>query len=337
MRKLIAVIGVLAVLSATSFAGGSGDKGKAPAKIEKVTLQIEGSAVPYYLPIFNAIDKGYFAAEGLEVEYLFGNAADITKNVAVGNVQFGFPNGEPVIMARSQGIPVVVVHSTLQHGLGATIFLKDSGIAKPEDLKGKTVGITSLGSPNYVQLQVLLEQHGLSIKDVKVEVIGTEAIIPALVNKRVDAICFSMLRTFELKSQNIAVEEFRSDAFLPSFGNVVVVGESYLAKNKATVQKFVRALNKSMTELSEPAAVKTAVVAAIEKHTPTYKGREDYMASIISSVYAGYLWTSDDTKAKGFGYGNAERWQKTADIMQKFGTITQAVNAKDFVVADVLK
>lgn len=325
MRKFAVVVAsALLALSAVSAA-------------DKVTLQIEGSAVPYYLPIFNAIDKGYFAAEGLDVEYLFGNAADIAKNVAVGNVQFGFPNGEPVILARSQGIPVVVVHSTLQHGLGATIFLKESGIAKPADLKGKTVAVTSLGSPNYVQLQVLMEQNGLSIKDLKVEIVGTEAIVPALVNKRVDAICFSMLRTFELKSQNIAVDEFRSDAFLPSFGNVVVVGEAYLAKNKAAVQKFVRALNRSMTELSDPAKVKPAVAAAIEKHTPTFKGREDYMASIISSVYAGYLWTSDDTKKFGFGYGSADRWQKTADIMQKFGIIGQAVKAKDFVVADVLK
>jgi NitT/TauT family transport system substrate-binding protein len=325
MRKLVAVVGLIAL--ACSFAFGA----------DKVTLQIEGSAVPYYLPIFNAIEKGYFAAEGLDVDYMFGNAADIAKNVAVGNVQFGFPNGEPVILARSQGIPVVVVHSTLQHGLGATIFLKDSGISKPADLKGRTVAITSLGSPNYVQLQVLLEQNGLSIKDVKTEIVGTEAIVPALVNKRVDAICFSMLRTFELKSQNIAVDEFRSDAFLPSFGNVVVVGEGYLAKNKAAVQKFVRALDRSMTELSDPSKVKAALLLTMDKHTPTYKGREDYMASIISSVYAGYLWTSDDTKKFKYGYGNADRWQKTADIMQKFGIITQPVKAKDFVVADVLK
>ena len=31
-----------------------------------------GSAVPYYLPIFNAIEKGYFTEEGLEVNYMVG-------------------------------------------------------------------------------------------------------------------------------------------------------------------------------------------------------------------------------------------------------------------------
>jgi len=331
------IVLVLIVSAALLFAAGAKEQTSATKQVQKVTIQIEGSAVPYYAPIFNAMEKGYFKEEGLDVQYMFGNAADITKNVAVGNVEFGFPNGEPVILARSQGIPVVVVHTTLQHGLGATIFLKSRGITKPADLKGKSVGITSFGSPNYVQLQVLLEMNGLSINDVKVEIIGTEAIVPALVNKRVDAICFSMLRTYELKSQNIDVDEFRSDEFLPSFGNVLVVGKSYLEKNKPAVQAFVRALNKSLTELADQAKVKSAVSLVIEKHTPTFKGREDYMANIISSVYAGYLWKSEDTEKFGYGYGNVERWQKTADILLRYGIIKQAVNAKDFVVPEILK
>ena len=336
MKKAIVFL-VLITAASLLFAAGAKESDASQKQARKVTIQIEGSAVPYYAPIFNAIEKGYFADEGLDVQYMFGNAADITKNVAVGNVEFGFPNGEPVIAAISQDIPVSIVHSTLQHGLGATIFLKSSGIAKPSDLKGKTIAITSLGSPNYVQLQVLLEQNGLSLNDVKIEIVGTEAIVPALVNKRVDAICFSMLRTFELRSQNIDVDEFRSDTFLPSFGNVLVVGKDFLSKNLPTVQAFVRALNKSLTELSDPSKVKAAVSLVIDKHTPTYKGREDYMANIISSVYADYLWKSPDTVKYGFGYGNVERWQKTADIMLRFDTIKKAVSMKDFVVPEILK
>jgi len=179
---------------------------------------------------------------------------------------------------------------------------------------------------------VLLEQNGLSIKDVKIEVIGTEAIVPALVNKRVDAICFSMLRTFELKSQGIAVDEFRSDAFLPSFGNVLVVGKNFLDQNKPQIQKFVRALNKSLQYVSKPENIKEATKITIDKYTPTYKDQADYVASIMTSVYAGYLWTSEDTQKNGFGYGNVDRWQQTVNIMQKFGIITKPVNAKDFVI-----
>lgn len=299
---------------------------------QKVTLQIEGSAVPYYIPIYMGIELGYFEEEGLEVDYLFGSASDIIRNVAVGNVEFGFPNGEPVITARAQGIPVNVIHTTYQHGLGSTIFLKESGIETPQDLKGKKVAITGYGSPNYVQLQILLKKNGLSLNDIQLEIVGTEAIVPALVNKRVDAICFSMLRTFELRYQGIEVDEFKSDEFLPSFGNVVVTGDKILNENRDLAVRFTRALSRVMAYLSDSENMKEATVMAIAKYAPTYIGREEYMADILSEIYAGYLWQSEDTKAFGFGFGNVEKWQQTIDIMREYDLITTDVNAADFVI-----
>ena len=302
------------------------------AMAEKVTVQIEGSAVPYYVPMFMGIELGYFKAEGLDVDYFFGSASDIVRNVAVGNVEFGFPNGEPVITALSQDIPVNVIHTTYQHGLGSTLFLKDSGITTPADLKGKKIAVTSYGSSNYVQLQVLLKKNGMTLDDIDLQIIGTEAIVPALVNKRVDAICFSMLRTFELAYQGIEVGEFRSDEFLPSFGNVVITGDKLLKDNRELAVRFTRALSRVMAYLSDPENMKTAAALTIEKYSPTYAGREDYIAAVLSEVYAGYLWQSADTAAFGFGFGNVEKWQNSIDLMKEYDIIKKDVKATDFVI-----
>ena len=194
------------------------------------------------------------------------------------------------------------------------------------------MAITSYGSSNYVQIQVLLKKNGMTLNDIQLEIIGTEAIVPALVNKRVDAICFSMLRTFELRYQGIEVEEFRSDEFLPSFGNVLVTGDKILKDNKDLAVKFVSALNKVMTYLSDTENMLKATYTAIEKYTPTYAGREEYMAAILSDIYAGYLWQSEDTEAFGFGYGNVQRWQDSIDIMKEYQIITSDVKASDFIV-----
>lgn len=299
---------------------------------EKVTIQIEGSAVPYYIPIYMGIELGFFAEEGLEVDYLFGSASDVIRNTAVGNVEFGFPNGEPVITARAQGIPVNVIHTTYQHGLGSTIFLKDSGIQTPQDLKGKRIAITAYGSPNFVQLQVLLQKNGMTLNDIHLEIIGTEAIVPALVNKRVDAICFSMLRTFELAYQGIEVGEFRSDEFLPSFGNVIITGDRLLQERPELAIKFTRAFSRIMAYLSDPENMLEATYIAIAKYSPTYVGREEYMAAILTDIYAGYLWVSEDTQPFGFGFGNIDRWQNTIDIMLEYQTIPTKVNAADFII-----
>lgn len=117
--------------------------------LKTVSIQIDGSAVPYYAPLYLAQENGYFAEEGLNVEFYYAAAADIVKNVAAGNVEFGFPNADAVVAAKAQGIPVKVAHTTYQEGLGAIIFGSDSGISTPADLKGKKVAVTSLGSANY--------------------------------------------------------------------------------------------------------------------------------------------------------------------------------------------
>lgn len=123
MKKFFLMIFSVMILG---IFGGCGEtKESTPAKkdeLQKVSVQIDGAAVPYYAPMYIAKEKGYFKEQGLDVEFYYAAAAEIVKNVATGNVQFGFPNADSVILAKSQGIPVKVVNTTYQHGLGALIF-----------------------------------------------------------------------------------------------------------------------------------------------------------------------------------------------------------------------
>ncbi|HHY47761.1 MAG TPA: ABC transporter substrate-binding protein [Firmicutes bacterium] len=307
----------------------------APAP-EKVTIQIDGAAVPYYAPLYVAKEKGFFAEEGLDVDFYYAAAADIVKNVAVGNVEFGFPNADAVILAKSQGIPVKVIHTTYQRGLGATIFKKSSGIKEPKDLKGKRVAITSYGSPNYIQLQVLLKKAGLSVKDVKIEIVGTGAIVNALATDQVDAICFSMLRTFELRNRGVDVAEFRSDEFLPSHGNVLVTSEKLLREKPELARKFIRALDKSLKWIIG-GHLDEAINLAVQKYAPTYAGQEKSLEEIFDKAFINYLWQSDNTRAHGLGWGDVERWQRSIDVMKEYGVIDKAFDAKTLVTNEFLK
>ena len=280
--------------------------------------------------MYIAKEKGYFKEQGLDVDFYYAAAAEIVKNVATGNVQFGFPNADSVILAKSQGIPVKVVNTTYQHGLGALIFQKSSGITEPKDLKGKKIGVTSFGSPNYIQLQVMLEKAGMSIDDVKVEIIGTGAIVNALVSGQVDAIMFSMLRTIELKNQGVDVGEIRSDEFLPSHGNVLIVGDKYLTENKDVVNKFNIALNKGIQYIID-GNTKEAVEMSVEKYAPSFKGREEIVTVILDEVFIPYLWQSENTKKNGLGYSDAERWSNSIKVLKEYGVIEKEIDAKELI------
>ena len=297
--------------------------------LKTVSIQIDGSAVPYYAPLYLAQENGYFAEEGLNVEFYYAAAADIVKNVAAGNVEFGFPNADAVVAAKAQGIPVKVVHTTYQEGLGAIIFGSDSGISTPADLKGKKVAVTSLGSANYFQLQAAMESAGLTI-DVQVEIVGTGAILTALTEGQVDAIVFSKLRTIELNNSGYAASEITCDQFLPSFGNVLVAGDKLVAEDPETVDGFCRALNKAIEYIID-GHVEEAVDMSIEKYAPTFAEKRDVVVQILNDVFVKTLWQSDYTKENGIGASNPEKWQALIDESKEIGNIDETFDASELL------
>lgn len=338
--KVLSLVFFVAVFVCAVISCSKTDKNEAKndtKELKKVTIQLDGAATPYYSPLFLAKEKGYFAEEGLDVEFYYAAAADIVKNVAANNVEFGFPNADAVVLAKSQGVPVKVVHNTYQNGLGATIFKTSSGIKSAKDLKGKKVAVTSLGSPNYIQLQVLLKSAGLSLEDIQLEVIGTGAILTALTSGQVDAIVFSMLRTIELNNQGADVSEIRSDTVLPSFGNVLVASDKYVTDNPETIDAFSKALNKSIEYISKGNAAE-AIDISIEKYVPTFnKDNRDITIKIINEVFIPYLWQSDYTKANGIGSADTKRWDTLIGISKEYNIIKDIFPASDLLYKKIVK
>ncbi|MFC5746261.1 ABC transporter substrate-binding protein [Actinomadura rugatobispora] len=327
-----AVVLLAAALAACSPAssGGSKSDGTGPGGTKKVTIQIDGSAVPYYAPLYAAKEQGYFAKAGLDVTFTYAQGSDIVKNVAAGNVDFGFPNGDSVITAYGKGVKTRVVHTTYQQGIGALLSTGRANISSPADLKGKTVAVTDLGSPNYIQLQAMLKQSGLGLGDVKVKTIGTGAIVDALKNGQVDAIVFSRLRYYALKSAGVDVRQILSDQYLPSFGNVVVASPDKVEKDPKTVKAFDDALDQGLEYTTkDPAA---AVDMAVQKYAPTFNGQQKDVTTIIQDVFVKTLWQSDTTRQHGFGHPDEARWQKAIDAQAGFKLIDSGFKAGDLVV-----
>ena len=334
MKKKV-LAGLMSLVMATAVLAGCGtsktsDKGSDEKGMTNVSIQIDGSAVPYYAPLYMAKEKGYFEEEGLNVEFYYAAAADIVKNVAAGNVEFGFPNADAVVTAKSQGIPVKVVHTTYQAGLGSIIFGSDSGIKTPADLKGKKVAVTSLGSANYFQLQAALKSEGLSINDVQVEIVGTGAILNALTEKQVDAIVFSKLRTIELNNSGYAASEIECDKFFPSFGNVLVSSDKLINEKPEVVKGFSKALTKGIEYVMD-GHVEEAVDFSIKEYAPTFAEKRDVVVQILNKVFIETLWQSDYTKTNGIGASNAEKWQKLIDNSVNYGTIEKGLKAEELL------
>ncbi|TQL44928.1 NitT/TauT family transport system substrate-binding protein [Homoserinimonas aerilata] len=327
---IIASVATVAGLAACSPAD-TASQGDTSGERTSVTIQIDGAAVPYYAPLYEAAEQGYFEEAGLDVEFTYAEASSVLQNVAAGNVQFGFPNGDSVITAKANGVDVEVVHTTYQQGIGAVLFNKETNpITKPEDLKGKTVAVTDLGSPNYIQLQAMLADAGMSVSDLNVVTVGSGSIVAALQNGEVDAIVFSRLRYFALESAGFPVGQMLSDKYLPSFGNVLVTSPSLRESDPEVVSGFVSALDKGIQYVIDN--TEAAVTEVIAKYSDSFAGQEESITQVITDVFVADLWQSEFTKEHGLGYGDLEKWQAAIDAQVSFGLINESYDASSLVV-----
>src|SRR3954467_4534053 len=97
-----------ALIGGIVLAAASGGIDHPAAALETVTYLLPA---PLYLPAFGpwvvARERGYYAAEGLDVVFENGKGgADVAKQVGVGNAVVGGATGETAIIVRSNGVPV---------------------------------------------------------------------------------------------------------------------------------------------------------------------------------------------------------------------------------------
>jgi NitT/TauT family transport system substrate-binding protein len=135
-------------------------------------------------PFFIGMDKGFFEAEGIKVEPVwFKAAAPIAVAMASGDIDVG-ATGLTAALYNSiaQGMKITVVADKGREwpGYKLTAIIVDTeqwkaGVRDLKDLKGKRVGITSIGSTFHYILGNLLEKRGMSLNDVKVVPLGSVA------------------------------------------------------------------------------------------------------------------------------------------------------------------
>lgn len=128
--------------------------------LTKVKLQLKWFPQAQFAGFFVAQAKGFYKAEGLDVQLLpIGDQSPI-QTVATGTADFGTTWITDLLTARQQGIPVVHIAQLFQKSGFTLVSLKTSNIAKPGDLKGKRIGVWPSG--NEYPAVALLKKNGMS-------------------------------------------------------------------------------------------------------------------------------------------------------------------------------
>jgi ABC-type nitrate/sulfonate/bicarbonate transport system substrate-binding protein len=189
-----------------------------------------------------AREAGIFRKHNLDFDLVLMRSAGTAAAAMVGGeTDVGLIGGIGIVSAYVQGAQDFVIVGAVKNILTHSIVAKPE-IKRPEDLKGKSIGVKRIGSNNhYFALQVL-QRIGLDPKDVTFRQTGGDAAdLIALLNGSVDA---SAMLTY---GQNAVAQGFHyliygPDLRIPYAAAAFVTRRSVIARKPQVIGQFMRAM-----------------------------------------------------------------------------------------------
>src|SRR6266568_5378381 len=266
-----------------------------------------------------ALEKGYYKAEGLNVNILRGQGSiDAVKKVASGAADIGFADAGALVLARgNDAIPVkllAIIYASPPHAIFTTA---DRGIKVPKDLEGKTLADSAFSAIPVI-FKAYAQAAGIDAS--KVTWISAEsAALPSLLaTGRVDAIGqFTVgepLLADTVKPKAIVRFAYK-DAGLDYYGNGIVATEATIKDNPDMVKAFVRATLKGMRDAFANPGEAGAILNKYHKQiSPQVAQGETELVRELATVPGQRMGVIDQARIKS-----------TIDIMEKSFPVKTAV------------
>jgi NitT/TauT family transport system substrate-binding protein len=261
-------------------------------------------------------EKGFFKDQGLELTFIPGaGGGDAIKNILTGQADIAFTDPGSLFFALDKGEELRVIYNIYPQNVFNVVSLKENNITKPEDLKGKNIGVYSLSSGTRQNLLVLLHQAGLTEEDVNIVETGLLNFSP-LLQGQVDATAATDTGLVTAKEKGLGdvnVMEVKEYFNFPS--DVFVVTEKTYQEKKELLQKFLEGYqNSAQWMIDEPEeAASLAVQYAIDGKD------EQHNLEIIKLRNTSSL--SSATEVSGLGALEIEVLQQAAITYKKLGLI----------------
>ena len=250
MKRIVALLLACLLLAGCSAAPEKGGK-EGTLEIVDVVLDWYPNAVHAFL--YEAIDNGYFADEGLQVNILFpSNSTDPLTMTAAGKADIGFYYQEDTIIAKAnEGVPVKVLGAVVQEPISIMASLAEKNIKTPEDLIGKTIGYSGTRF-SEVAVNQLLQSVGATLDDVEMIDVGFD-LMSSMTTGNVDATegCFINHEIPALEEEGFPMNYRKlTDYGVPNYyALMLVTGESQLEKNRDKYTRFLRACEKGFDDM----------------------------------------------------------------------------------------
>lgn len=301
--------------------------GAAPATpaepLETVKLKISMGRNMSYAPFYIAQEEGYFAEQGLEVEFVFLNrAGDALALLVAGEIDAytGIMSaGVLNIISESNALKVVADRGHVARGnctyeaLLVRKDLYDSGeVTGPGDLKGQLLSINVTGNSGYF-LSSYLAQAGLTLEDVELTEMNTQAEIAAFADKSIavaaatDPDLSLMLKegTTVILARSEEIKEYAQTG-------VVAFGKNLLEDRPDVGARFLAAYLKGIRQYNEGKTERNLEIMSVVTETSP----EELAAACWPGI-------ASDGQIKFEGVAGFQEWALSRDLIDQLVTEEQ--------------
>src|SRR5947208_12906011 len=215
--------------------------------LEKLTVRFTWKLKGEYAPLYVALEKGYYKAEGLDVQLSEGNGAqNVLKALAAGNEKFGYGPAVAAATAISQGLPVKVVALYQTSAPMGVIAFPDTPLKGPKDLEGKRLAI-SVGETFGDMIRPFTRVNNVDLSKIQLIQMDASARTMQFLTRKIDVMSVYLSNELPqiekragVKFNMIKVRDFG----LSVLGSSMYVSNEFAEQNPETVKKLLRATAK---------------------------------------------------------------------------------------------
>lgn len=310
-----------------SACSGGAASGQGTSALTQIKLPMGYIPNVQYAPFYVAVEKGYFAAEGIQLEFDYSFETDGVALVGANQLPFSLVSGEQVLLARAQGLPVVYILGWYQKYPISVVSHQDEQIVTLADLRGKRIGLPGLFGANYVGLRALLHVAGLKESDVTLDSIGFNQVEALAARQEQAVVGYTANEPIVLRAKGYAVSEIRVSDYVQLASNGILTNETVLKENPDLVRAFNRAFLRGLQD----------TLASPEEAYEICKKFVENLAQADEAVQKQVLAASIEMwKAPQLGYSDPAAWENMQTVLLEMGMYPNPVDVSKAFSNDYL-
>jgi len=210
-----------------------------------VSIRLKWQHQAQFAGIYTAYDRNFYKKEGLDVTILEKDLTgkQATEEVAREEINFAIVSSTEFLTAINSGAPLYAIAAFYQYSPSVILSAKEKNIHTPQDLRGKTLGITRDRKEQRLLVESLLKINDVPLESVHFKEVGINLADALMTDTKIDAVV--TYRTTDIYKLN--QKNFPFNAILPErygvdlYNDILITSKKFYQENNSAVRRFLHA------------------------------------------------------------------------------------------------